>query len=215
VASGESDPDAVIVDHLPDRSPLVSGDLSLESLAVSASAGELWPLGGDEDARAGQGTSNTEDELSPVAVEVDLSGVLEEVVARPVLQDGNRDAAETALAHGLALEQSGQLAESLAPLEVAARSPRLRFQAASRLARAHRVLGRPLDAIEWFERAAEAPPPSPDEGHLLLYELADTLESVGESARALAIYLELRADAGDYRDVAARVDRLVDIEARG
>jgi hypothetical protein len=70
-------------------------------------------------------------------------------------------------------------------------------------------------AIEWFERAAEAPAPSPDEGHLLLYELAELLEFVGETARALAICLELQAEAGDYRDLSARIERLARIQTRG
>ena len=228
VATGASDPDAVIADHLPDRSQLLSGDFSPESLAESPPSDELRLSDGDQIARAGSNTSRTGDEMLPAPIEIDLSGVLEAVAradavstATPQsarhdrLQDGNSDAAEMAFARGLALEQAGQLDESIAQLAAAARSPRLRFQAASRLARAHRLLGRPLEAIEWFERAAEAPPPLPQEGHTLLYELADTLESVGEHARALAVYLELRADAGDYRDVAARVDRLVNIEARG
>ena len=35
----------------------------------------------------------------------------------------------------------------------------------------------------------------------LLFELADALEKVGEVARALAVCLELQAEAGDYEDV--------------
>jgi hypothetical protein len=49
----------------------------------------------------------------------------------------------------------------------------------------------------------------------VLYELADALESAGEPARALAVWLELQADAGVYRDVAARVDRLANMKAQG
>ena len=41
-----------------------------------------------------------------------------------------------------------------------------------------------------------------------LYDLAGILEQQGESARALAISLELQADAGAYKDVAERIDRL-------
>ena len=95
------------------------------------------------------------------------------------------------------------------------RAPRLRFQTASLLARMHRDRKALPQAIEWFERAAEAPAPTPDEGHLLLYELADLLESTGETARALAICLELQADTGDYRDVSKRIDRLSKVQTRG
>ena len=61
------------------------------------------------------------------------------------------------------------------------------------------------EGVEWLERAAEAPAPSPEEGHDLLYELAGALEAQGESARALAILMELDAEADGYRDVRTRI----------
>jgi hypothetical protein len=48
-----------------------------------------------------------------------------------------------------------------------------------------------------------------------LFDLAEALESEGETSRALAICMELQADAGNYRDVAARIDRLAKVRARG
>ena len=50
---------------------------------------------------------------------------------------------------------------------------------------------------------------------MLMYELADALESIGEVARALAICIELQANAPEFRDVAARVDRLNKVQTRG
>jgi tetratricopeptide (TPR) repeat protein len=91
---------------------------------------------------------------------------------------------------------------------VAAHSPRHRFEAASLLAETLRELGRTREAVEWFERAAEAPAPGVEAGRRLLYELGKTLTDVGESERALAVFLELQADAPDYRDLAVRVRRL-------
>jgi len=70
-------------------------------------------------------------------------------------------------------------------------------------------------SVDWFERAAETSAPSPDEGHQLLYELAEALEATGETARALAICIELQAEAGDFRDVADRVNRLAKVQTRG
>jgi hypothetical protein len=70
-------------------------------------------------------------------------------------------------------------------------------------------------ALEWLERAAQAPAPTADDGHQLLYELADGLEKTGEMARALAISLELEAEAGEYRDIKARIDRLTKVQTRG
>ena len=61
-------------------------------------------------------------------------------------------------------------------------------------------------AIEWFERATQSPPPSPEDGATcFFYELADALEAVGEVERALAICMELQADAADFRDIKQRV----------
>ena len=48
-----------------------------------------------------------------------------------------------------------------------------------------------------------------------LYDLGDTLEAGGETARALAVFLELQADAGDFRDVARRVERLSRVQTGG
>ncbi len=44
--------------------------------------------------------------------------------------------------------------------------------------------------------------------HALLYELASVLEANGEGARALAVLLELQAEAGEYRDVSSRLEQL-------
>ena len=67
-------------------------------------------------------------------------------------------------------------------------------------------------AIEWLERAAEVPAPTAEDGRALLYDLGCMLEAIGETARALAVFLELQADAGEYRDVAARTDRLARVQ---
>ena len=65
-----------------------------------------------------------------------------------------------------------------------------------------------MRAIEWYGRAVEAPAPTPMAHHALLYELASVLEANGESARALAVLLELQAEAGEYRDVSKRLEQL-------
>ena len=48
-----------------------------------------------------------------------------------------------------------------------------------------------------------------------MYDLGLTLEETGETARALAVFLELQADAGDYRDVPQRADRLARVQTGG
>jgi len=69
------------------------------------------------------------------------------------------------------------------------------------------------EALEWLERASQATAPTSDESHQLLFELAEALEEAGEVARALAVCLELQAEAGSYRDVDTRIDRLIKVQA--
>jgi tetratricopeptide (TPR) repeat protein len=149
---------------------------------------------------------------APAAPDEDLNSVFARLRAQASQQV---DAAEADLKKGLQLRQAGKTDEAIAALQAASRAPKLRFETASLLGRIYMERQALPQAIEWFERAAQAPAPSAEDGHLLLYELADALEAVGEVARALAISMELQADAGDYRDVAARVDRLSKVQARG
>jgi tetratricopeptide (TPR) repeat protein len=112
-----------------------------------------------------------------------------------------------ALAYDQASEHfnRGEVEDAAACLRTAARDPAFRFRAASMLARIARDQQRLGEAVEWLERAAEAPAPSIEASHGLLYELGDTLESSREGARALAVFIELQAAAPGYRDVAERV----------
>ena len=105
--------------------------------------------------------------------------------------------------------------DAIKALEAATRSPRQRFDAASMLGRLYLERNDTVHAIEWLERAAEAPAPTPDAGFALLYDLAKVLESVGEHARALAVFVELEAESGGYRDVAGQIERLSKVQARG
>ena len=107
----------------------------------------------------------------------------------------------------------GRLDEAIAAFEQAARVPMMRFQAGTRLGRLHIARGDLIRGVESLERASQAPAPTPEDGHAVMYELADALERLGESERALAVLLELHADAGDYRDIAARIDRLSKLQA--
>src|SRR5690606_17538222 len=125
-----------------------------------------------------------------------------------VLRDAELSESERQFKLGLTYRDMGMVDDAIRQLEWAARSPRLRFDASALVARLQRDRGNLAAAIEWFERAAEAPAPSPEAGRELLYDLAATLEAAGEGRRALAVYLELQTDAAGYRDVSERVARL-------
>ena len=126
-------------------------------------------------------------------------------------QSGAHDAAEYL---GLAKTyiEMGMVEEAISALRASARAPNHRFEAASLLGRLYLKQGDIPHAIEWLERAAEAPAPGETESRELLYELGSILESAEETSRALAVFLELQADAGEYRDVAARVERLARVQ---
>ena len=111
--------------------------------------------------------------------------------------------------------EMGLADEAIGPLETASRATRFRFEAASLLGRIFKDRGDTARAVEWLERAAEAPAPSEEESRALLYDLGTMIEESGDTARALAVFLELQSEAGDYRDVAERVERLARVEAGG
>jgi hypothetical protein len=125
------------------------------------------------------------------------------------------DAARAAYDRAVALRDAGLFDESIPAFEAASREPRLRFHAAAALGRLYRHREAFEPAIEWFEQASQAPAPTPDEAYELFLELAEALESFGLVDRALATCRELQAEAGDYRDVAARISRLTKAQARG
>lgn len=125
------------------------------------------------------------------------------------------DESEKEYKRGLALRAAGDIDGCIEALEKASRAPKLRFATAWLIARLYRDRGMMPQTLEWLERAAQAPAHTSDDAHQVLFELADALESVGEVARALAICLELQAEAGDYRDVTERVDRLAKVQTRG
>ena len=136
-------------------------------------------------------------------VESVLKGMREQAV-----HDSSPETAEQHFKLAGTYMQMGMQEDALKALEVAARSPRHRFRAGAMLAKAHLDAGDHVRAIEWYERAVESPAPSAEAYHALLYELSQVLEAQGESARALAVLLELQADAGDYRDVSTRLEQL-------
>jgi hypothetical protein len=139
-----------------------------------------------------------------------FAGMREEVA-----RDGEGDESGDYLALARTYIEMDLPQEAINALEVAARSPVYRFVASSMLAQIHRDGSDLARTIEWLERALEVPAPEPAQGHAVLYDLGDVLETVGETGRALAVFLELDADAPGYRDVGERVTRLAKVETEG
>lgn len=149
------------------------------------------------------------DESAPAAAEPPED--IEEVFAHMRATSAREQQASAALGQyeqALQYLDQGLVKEAIAELEGAAKVPMLRFRAAAQLGRVYLEGGDIPAGVEWLERAAEAPAPTPDEGHAVLYDLAAALQTHGESSRALAILMELDADADDFRDVRDRIAQL-------
>lgn len=142
----------------------------------------------------------------------DLEQVFATIRATAERQDGADDSVEYMALARTYLEM-GLTDEAVAALQNAVTGTGSRFEAAAALGRIAADKGDLPGAVEWFERGAEVPAPSIEEGRALLYDLGATLDRMGESARALAVFLELQADAGDYRDVTLRVATLARSQA--
>ena len=205
VMLGEGDPDAIIADRLSGESPFLATDKMDLNEGVFFEEPVTAPAASVTAAAAS---------AAPAASARSLDQVFQQMRDEAGRSSDEETAAEQ---YGLAVtyNELGMVDEALVALEEAAKSPRQRFEAASMLARLRLERGETALAIEWFERAAEVPATTPDAGHALLYDLAETLEKAGERARALAIFVELEAEAGGYRDVASRINRLSKAQAKG
>lgn len=231
VMLGESDPDAIIADRLSGDSPFLAADfIDLnEGTDFTAPAADA-PAAGPERADAASGAGRSERrrrakaEAAPDAEAASAASAPADAppavsLSRDVRDDVDRPSSDEAAAEqyrlALTYQDMGMVEDAIAALEMAARSARQRFDAASMLGRLHLEQQRLGKAVEWFERAAEAPAPTPDAGRALLYDLASTLEAAGEGSRALAVFVELEAESGGYRDVGLRIDQLSKVQARG
>ena len=216
VMLGEGDPDAIIADRLSGESPFLATekmDLNEEApnRAVAGVAGE----GG---LTAAAPPELTDAPAKPLPLVPPPPRSLDQVF-RGIRDDSSRQSNEEAAAEAyrlaLTYHEMDMTDDAIKALEIATRSPRQRFDAASMLGRLYLERKDIEHAIEWLERAAEAPAPTPDAGRALLYDLAKVLESKGEHSRALAVFVELEAESGGYRDVDKQIERLSKVQARG
>ena len=81
------------------------------------------------------------------------------------------------------------------------------------IARIYRDRNDVAKTLEWLERATQAPAPTADDRHQLLFDLVEALEKGGEVARALAVCVELQSEAPDYHGIVERIDRLTKVQA--
>jgi tetratricopeptide (TPR) repeat protein len=221
VMLGESDPDEIISDRLSGESPF----LAIEKMDLNEGMTFDTPSPAAAEPPAAAAATDAEIDLSDFINEPDAAAPVApqprslDQVFRGMRDDSTRASSEEAAAEqyrlALTYHEMGMAEDAIKALEVAARSPRQRFDAASMLGRLYLEREDAANAIEWLERAAEAPAPTADAGRALLYDLATTLESAGEKSRALAVFVELESESGGYRDVAGQIERLSKVQARG
>jgi len=125
------------------------------------------------------------------------------------------EAADVAFTRGAAMVEAGDLEQCIEPLRMAARAPRRRFAAATLLAQVFERQQRRDEAIEWLGHAVDTPGLTGIDRFDTLLRMADLLEQAGEPASALAVCLELQADAGNYKDLSVRIARLSRAQAGG
>ena len=140
---------------------------------------------------------------------------LEAVFADMQRHTDDRVVAEQQLAAGRVFLAAGLVSEAARAFERASLEPRSRFAAALALAELHKSRGQMLDAVSWYEQAAMAPVPDAAVKRAVLYDLAESLEALGETDRALGVLLDLLSQVEDYRDARARLDRLLRVDAGG
>lgn len=189
-----------VVEPPPDASEVVAAPEAAPSHEETASKRDAYEV---DLTGALQDFDHVEDEPTPTPLEDVLKGMRDTVA-----QDSSPEAAEQHFSLAAQYMEMGMMDDATQALQVAARSPRHRFRASAMLANAFIKSGDHARAIDWYERAVEAPAPSPEAHHALLYDLASLLETQGEAARALAVWLELRSEAGEYRDVSRRLEQL-------
>ena len=140
---------------------------------------------------------------------------LEAVFADMQHHTDERVVAEQQLAAGRVFLAAGLVSEAARAFERASLEPRSRFAAALALAELHKSRSQMLDAVGWYEQAAMAPVPDAAVKRAVLYDLAESLEALGETDRALGVLLDLLSQVEDYRDARARLDRLLRVDAGG
>ncbi len=226
--AGHKEKEAALVEDIPEFDVYVYGQPS-ESVEAGESEDELIarllaeeaaqdapaapPPGVDPEIDLTKSLDDLDNPEPGAAPAASLESVFDDVRERNRADEQQR--AEAAFEEAELAAALRQVADAERLYAEAAASAPFRFRAAAALGRLLIGEGRVADAIEWLERATEVPAPDRDAGHALLYELGEALERHGESMRALAIFMELNADAGDYRGVAARVERLARAEIGG
>jgi tetratricopeptide (TPR) repeat protein len=169
VMLGEADPDSIIADRLSGDSPfLATAKMDLnEGVFFEDPTPEAPPTAPVTEAPrepvalASQVAVSTQE---PDAAAHEQAASFTEVDAdqrtSPAAGDGEMAAEQYRLA--LTYRDLGMVEDAIQSLQLAAESPRQRFEAASLIGQLYQEQGKTSEAIEWLQRAAAATPPTPE-----------------------------------------------------
>jgi tetratricopeptide (TPR) repeat protein len=109
---------------------------------------------------------------------------------------------------GIAYKEMGLLDEAIAEFQLAAKDDARLLECCSMLGLCFMEKGMPEIAVKWFEKGLDAPDRSEEEYHGLRYDLAQAHETVGNTGRALELYMDIYRVNARFRDVRDRVREL-------
>jgi pilus assembly protein FimV len=185
-----------------------------EATAASASAAELF----SEEEQFFDLAAELEKELAEedLVAEATGAGKGEDVSIEDLFKEFQKGVAEqvqegdydTHFNLGLAYREMGLLDEAIGEFQLSSKSADYLVESASMVGACYVEKGLPSQAVEWYERALNAPNLSSEIEVGLRYELGRAHEAGGDVSLALARYTEVLAVNPAYRDVADRITRL-------
>ena len=109
---------------------------------------------------------------------------------------------------GIAYKEMGLIPEAIREFQIASRDPGYFVECCSMIGVCYVEQGIPTSAVDWFERALQAPSLEPEPRMALRYDLASALELAGDVGRAYGVLEEIESERAGFRDVQERLSSL-------
>ncbi|HVS14684.1 MAG TPA: tetratricopeptide repeat protein [Thermoanaerobaculia bacterium] len=127
---------------------------------------------------------------------------------RGVAENISEEDADTHYNLGIAYREMMLIDEAIGEFQIAAKSPDYRIDACAMLGLCYREKGMADLAVKWYRRALESADLEDAQRAGVLYDLAQTFESIDDREAAYETYLELRGIDDSFRDVSERIEAL-------
>jgi tetratricopeptide (TPR) repeat protein len=147
------------------------------------------------------------DEVAARADEPSLAEIVEGF-KRGVAENIAEEDSDTHYNLGIAYREMMLIDEAIGEFQVAAKSPQYRIDACAMLGSCYREKGMADLAVKWYRRALASAGLEGAQRAGVLYDLAQTFESIDDRESAYETYLELRGIDESFRDVSERIEAL-------